>query len=235
MIRTPDCLRPVIIRRHHLSSVPGSVLYQAGETIVLCTAVIESGVPPWRVGSGAGWLTAEYSMLPASTRPRKPRERSGKMDGRTTEIQRLIGRSLRAAVDLKRLGENTLMIDCDVLQADGGTRTAAISGAYVAVHDAIQAALTAGQLAETPLIHAVAAISVGMIDNLIYLDLDYDLDSRAEVDMNVVQRGDGSLIEVQGTGEQGTFSRAQLDQLLDRAEVGLRQIFAIQQSAIAPQ
>ena len=225
-------MRPISFQRSYLKHPAGSCLVAFGETRVLCSVALEKEVPPFRRGSGGGWLTAEYAMLPGSTSPRKRRD-GAKQDGRSVEIQRLIGRSLRAAVDLGKLGEVTLAIDCDVLQADGGTRTAAITGSWVALHDALTA-LARQQKTAGPqhyLLGQVAAVSVGVVGGKVVVDLDYANDSRAEVDMNVVMRG-GDFIEVQGTGEQGTFSRAQLDQLLDAAAVGLAEIGAAQRSAL---
>jgi ribonuclease PH len=226
-------MRPVTFQRRYVKHPAGSCLVSFGDTRVLCTASVEREVPPHRRGSGGGWLTAEYSMLPGSTSPRKRRD-GLKQDGRSVEIQRLIGRSLRAAVDLDKLGEVTIAIDCDVLQADGGTRTAAITGGWVALHDAL------GQLArdqkkpgpEAYLLGQIAAVSVGVIDNTVHVDLDYAKDVRAEVDMNVVMRG-GDFIEVQGTGEHGVFSRARLDEMLDGAATGITELFAAQRAALA--
>lgn len=205
-----------------------------GETRVMCTASVTVGVPPWRRGSGLGWLTAEYSMLPAATHERSRRESvKGKIGGRTHEISRLIGRSLRACIDLAALGENTIALDCDVLQADGGTRTAAITGAYVALADAVTWLGAAGQLSDPqPLSCMIAAVSVGVVDGRVRLDLPYEEDSRAEVDMNVVATDAGTLVEVQGTGEGATFPRATLEKLLDIAEVGTAKLFEAQRIAL---
>lgn len=232
--RKPNELRPVKIKRRYTRSAPGSVLYQSGETIVLCTASVEESVPPWMAGKGRGWLTAEYSMLPGSTRPRKRRERE-KVDGRTTEIQRLIGRSLRAIIDLDAIGERTIAIDCDVLQADGGTRTASITGAWIALVDAVRAippsATVAGEKKQ-PLTDSVAAISVGIVAGQAVLDLDYREDVDAEVDMNVVMTGRGQFVEVQGTGEEATFSQRQLNEMLALASEGLKSLESTQRKAL---
>lgn len=230
--RTPADPRPISFERRFLDHVPGSVIASFGKTRVLCTAVVNDGVPPFLKGKGQGWLTAEYSMLPASTNTRKPRDRAGKTDGRSVEIQRLIGRSLRAVVDLKLLGERTLWVDCDVLQADGGTRTTAISGAWVAMHDLLAQLDDQRLLRAWPLKTHLGAISVGVVDNEVVCDLDYKEDSRAQVDFNVVMTGEGEFVEVQGTGEDGTFSRTQLEGLLESAEGGIRRIFEEQKSAL---
>jgi ribonuclease PH len=225
-------LRPLSFQRRYLKHPAGSCLVSFGETRVLCTVSIEKELPPHRRGSGGGWLTAEYSMLPGSTSPRKRRD-GAKQDGRSVEIQRLIGRSLRAAVDLNRIGEVTIAIDCDVIQADGGTRTAAITGSWVALHDALTA-LAAQQGkpgASHYLLGQVAAISVGVVGGHIEVDLDYLKDSKADVDMNVVMRG-GDFIEVQGTGENGVFGRAQLDGLLDAAGTAIGEIHLAQRAAL---
>jgi ribonuclease PH len=225
-------MRPISFQRSYLKHPAGSCLVSFGETRVLCSVSIEKEVPPFRRGTGGGWLTAEYSMLPGSTSPRKRRD-GAKQDGRSVEIQRLIGRSLRAAVDLAKLGEVTIAIDCDVLQADGGTRTSAITGSWVALHDAL-GTLARQQKTVGPqhyLTGQIAAVSVGLVDGKVVVDLDYANDSRAEVDMNVVMRG-SEFIEVQGTGENGTFSRTQLDSLLDAAAGGLQGIFAAQRTAL---
>lgn len=230
--RRADQLRPVKIKRGFTKTAPGSVLYQCGGTTVLCTASIEEAVPPWLAAQGTGWITAEYSMLPGSTPTRKPRERS-KVDGRTTEIQRLIGRSLRAVVDTSKLGPRTIAIDCDVLEADGGTRTASITGAFIALVDALHQIRTKlPNPAEYPLTDSVAAVSVGIVDGKTYLDLDYPLDSAAEVDMNVVMTGRGRFVEIQGTGEESTFDDQQLDGLLKIAKSGLRQLTDCQRQAL---
>lgn len=220
MARRNDELRPVSIERGVSPYAEGSCLISFGMTKVLCAATIEEGVPSWRRGRGEGWLTAEYAMLPRATRTRTSRERD-KLGGRTQEIQRLIGRSIRAMLDDFKFGEYTLKLDCDVLQADGGTRTAAITGAAVAAVDAFDWLVTSGRITASPVRRRVAAISVGVIDGVARLDLDYDLDVRAEVDMNVVMSSQGQFVEVQGTGEHGTFDRAQLDRLLDLATAGI--------------
>jgi ribonuclease PH len=231
--RKPDDLRPVKITRRFTRTAPGSVLFQAGGTTVLCTASVDSKVPDWMVGKGRGWLTAEYNMLPGSTSPRKRRERDGKTDGRTTEIQRLIGRSLRAVIDLDALGERTMALDCDVLEADGGTRTASITGAYLALSDALATIGSSFDAAVSPLRSSVAAISVGIVDGEPLLDLDYSEDVEASVDMNVVMTGDGRFIEIQGTGEEATFSEAELQKLLALARIGISQLTELQNSALA--
>ena len=231
--RALDEMRKVTITRGFTDNPAGSVLVTFGNTRVMCTASVEQSVPRFKRDSGEGWLTAEYSMLPASTHERMPRESmKGKVKGRTHEISRLIGRSLRAAVDLKELGENTINIDCDVLQADGGTRTASITGAYVALADALTYLHAAGAVPGTPLKAPVAAVSVGIIDGRVCLDLPYEEDSRAEVDLNVVMTAEGKFVEIQGTGEEGTFDRAQLNQMLDSAEKGLRELIAVQQEVL---
>ena len=226
--RAPDELRPVTIHRGFLKPSPGSVLYRAGGTTVLVSAHLSDKVPPFLEGKGVGWLTAEYAMLPGSTPTRKARG----ADGRSTEIQRLIGRSLRAAVDTKALGPRTLHVDADVLEADGGTRTAAITAAWVAVADAIEGRL-GPEVAATVLRERVAAVSVGIVGGNPVLDLDYVEDSGAVVDLNVVRLGSGGLVEVQGTGEGGTFSRDQLNALLDLADRGIDRLLAIQGSSRA--
>ena len=227
-------MRPITIQRNYLKSPSGSCLISFGDTKVICTAMLEMSVPPFLVGRGTGWVTAEYAMLPGSTSGGRKRREIGKRDGRSTEIQRLIGRSLRAAVDLKALGEVSIVIDCDVIQADGGTRTAAISGGWVAMYDALGQLSSAGSKEDNPekyLLGQVAAVSVGIVDGFILCDLDYAHDSRAEVDMNVVKRND-HLVEVQGTAEKGVFSRDQLTELLDGAEAGIEEIFAAQRGAL---
>lgn len=232
--RTDDELRPVTITRGFQKHPAGSVLVEFGDTKVLCAASVTAGVPRWRKGSGLGWLTAEYAMLPSATNTRSDRESvKGRVGGRTQEISRLVGRSLRACIDLEALGENTIALDCDVLQADGGTRTAAITGAYVALADAVTWLGAHGQLADPqPLSCQVAAVSVGVIDGRVRLDLPYEEDSRAEVDTNVVATASGSLIEVQGTGEGATFSRRTLDAMLDLALAGIAQLATVQQAAL---
>lgn len=232
--RATDELRPVRITRGFTSNPAGSVLVEFGNTRVMCTASVEEGVPRFKRDSGEGWLTAEYAMLPSSTHERMPRESmKGKVKGRTHEISRLVGRALRAAVDLRELGENTIAIDCDVLQADGGTRTAAITGAYVALADALAVLQERGVVPGQPLLPPVAAVSVGIIDGVPCLDLPYEEDSRADVDMNVVMTESGRFVEIQGTGEHAEFSREELNQLLDLAESGLHQLIAEQKKALA--
>ncbi|MBV9485386.1 MAG: ribonuclease PH [Frankiaceae bacterium] len=232
--RADDQLRPVTITRNWLDHAEGSVLVEFGLTRVLCAASVTEGVPRWRKGSGLGWVTAEYAMLPRSTHTRSDRESvKGRIGGRTHEISRLIGRSLRAAIDYKALGENTIAIDCDVLQADGGTRTAAITGAYVALVDAFSWLRERGSLAGEPLVTSVSAVSVGIIAGVPRLDLCYDEDVTAETDMNVVCTGEGSFVEVQGTAEGAPFSRGELDALLDLAAKGCADLKAIQDAALA--
>ncbi len=219
------------IIRGYTQNAAGSVLIRAGRTWVLCTACWESGVPKWKVGQGGGWVTAEYDMLPGATGERRKRNRTS-VDGRSQEIQRLIGRSLRAVVDLDRLGENSILVDCDVLQADGGTRTAAITGAYVAVCDAVRKAIRDRVIARSPIHDSVAAVSVGKVGGRMLLDLDYAEDVEAEVDMNVVMTGAGRFIEVQGTGEKSTFVRGELDRMLGLASRGIRQLVGAQEKAL---
>jgi ribonuclease PH len=232
--RAPDQLRPITITRNWQMHAEGSVLVEFGDTKVLCAASATEGVPRWRKGSGLGWITSEYAMLPRATNTRNDRESvKGKIGGRTHEISRLIGRSLRAAIDLSALGENSITIDCDVLQADGGTRTAAITGAYVALADAIAYLGSKGKLAKpAPLITSVAAVSVGIIDGEPRLDLMYAEDVRAETDMNVVCTGSGDFVEVQGTAEGAPFNRSELDALLDLAVAGCAQLAALQRAAL---
>jgi ribonuclease PH len=227
-----DSLRPLSLERGVAEYAEGSCLVSFGKTRVLCTASVEAGVPGWRKGRGEGWITAEYAMLPRATRTRTPRERA-QLGGRTQEIQRLIGRSIRAMLNDFRFGEHTLRVDCDVLQADGGTRTAAITGAAVAVADAFDAMVAARAIPATPVRRLVAAVSVGVVDGKPMLDLDYDEDVRAAVDMNVVMSGEGRFVEVQGTGEQGTFDRAELDALIDLAVAGIRRLEDAQREARA--
>jgi len=222
--RQPDELRPLSFRRRYTRHAPGSVLVRMGQTTVLCTCSVEPTVPSFLVGSGKGWLTAEYGMLPGSTSPRKMRDRGGKTDGRSVEIQRLIGRSLRAVVDLEKLGERTLYIDCDVLEADGGTRTAAINGAYIALMDALLAGKTVFGPPRKVIRGSVAAISVGLLDDKELLDLDYSEDKDVQVDLNLVMTGSGQFIEIQGSGEEATFSRGQLDRLLKLGKLGIQAI-----------
>lgn len=229
--RKPNELRPVRITRRFTESAPGSVLIECGRTRVLCTACVAAEVPKWLEGRDQGWVTAEYDMLPAATSERRKRNRSG-VDGRTQEIQRLVGRSLRAVVDLRQLGENTVFVDCDVLQADGGTRTASITGAYVALCDAIAWGANAKRFPKTALAGAVAAVSVGRVRGRLLLDLDYSEDVEAEVDMNVVMTDAGEFVEVQGTGEKGTFARSDLDRLVRLGERGIRRLLDVQQAAL---
>lgn len=231
--RRPDQLRNIQFTRHYTKHAEGSVLVECGDTMVICTASIVEKVPAFLKGKNQGWLTAEYGMLPRSTGSRMDREAArGKQSGRTQEIQRLIGRSLRAAVDLDKLGERTLHIDCDVIQADGGTRTASITGAFVAVHDAIGTLLERGLLTESPIRDFVAAISVGIYQGVPVLDLDYLEDSDCDTDMNVVMTGRGSFVEVQGTAEGATFSRTEMDALLDLASQGIQQLTVAQKTAL---
>lgn len=232
--RALDQMRPVKITRGFTTNPAGSVLIEYGNTRVMCTASVELGVPRFKKDSGEGWLTAEYSMLPAATHDRMRRESmAGKVKGRTHEISRLVGRSLRAAIDLSELGENTINIDCDVLQADGGTRTASITGAYVALADAIAHLKAEGVVPGEPLLPPVAAVSVGLIDGHVCLDLPYEEDSRADVDMNVIMTESGKFVEIQGTGEHNTFDRDQLNALLDYAAKGCRELIAAQKAALA--
>ena len=232
--RSNDELRPVTITRNWLDHAAGSVLVEFGKTRVLCAASATEGVPRWRKGSGLGWVTAEYAMLPAATNTRSDRESvKGRIGGRTHEISRLVGRSLRAVIDYRALGENTIVLDCDVLQADGGTRTAAITGAYVALADAVRHLKSTGAVKGEPLTGSVAAVSVGIIDGEPRLDLPYEEDVRAETDMNVVMTGEGSYVEVQGTAEGATFNRVELDALLSLAEQGCVDLTRIQQEALS--
>ncbi|HSO07721.1 MAG TPA: ribonuclease PH [Pelomicrobium sp.] len=232
--RRPDQLRPVRITRGYTRHAEGSVLIEFGDTRVVCTASVEDKVPPFLKGQGQGWLTAEYGMLPRSTGTRMDREAArGKQSGRTQEIQRLIGRALRAVVDLAALGERTLKIDCDVIQADGGTRTASITGAFVAVADAVGLLLARQMLAASPIRDHVAAVSVGVYEGVPVLDLDYLEDSACDTDMNVVMTGNGGLVEVQGTAEGHPFSRAELDAMLALAEQGIGELVAAQKRALA--
>lgn len=231
--RAVDQLRPVTITRNWLDHAQGSCLIEFGRTKVLCAASATEGVPRWRKGSGLGWVTAEYAMLPQATHDRSARESvKGRIGGRTHEISRLVGRSLRAAIDYSALGENTITIDCDVLQADGGTRTAAITGAYVALADAVAHLRENGLLAGEPLVESVAAVSVGIIDGTAMLDLPYVEDVRAETDMNVVMTGSGSFVEIQGTAEGAPFDRAELDTLLALAEKGCADLTRLQSEAL---
>ena len=233
MSRRSDQLRPIKIRRKFTRSAAGSVLFQAGGTTVLCTASVEARVPEWLEGRGKGWITAEYNMLPGSTNPRKRRDRGTKIDGRTTEIQRLIGRSLRAVADLEALGERQISVDCDVLQADGGTRTASITGALVALVDAIRSIRRElPDATRYPLRDSVAAVSVGIVGGKPVLDLDYEMDYAAAVDMNVVMTGSGRFIEIQGTGEEATFDDAELAGMLRLARRGISGLSKNQQQAL---
>jgi ribonuclease PH len=234
--RAPAQMRALTITPDFVQTAEGSVLITLGNTRVLTNATIEPGVPGWLRNSGRGWVTAEYAMLPRSTVTRTPRESErGKIGGRTHEIQRLIGRSLRAVVDMQALGERTVILDCDVIQADGGTRTAAITGAAVALALALQALVAAGTLKASPLKQLVAATSVGIVGGIPLLDLCYEEDSQAEVDMNVVMTADGGLIETQATAEKGSFSRAQMNALIDLAEQGMQEIFLSQRAVLEKQ
>jgi len=233
--RAPGELREVYIQPGFMSSASGSALIEMGGTRVICTASVEEEVPRWMRGKGRGWVTAEYGMLPASTGRRKQRDVSkGRPDGRTVEIQRLIGRALRGVVDFERLGERTVWVDCDVLEADGGTRCAAITGGYVALELALQGLIVEGLLEALPLTQSVAAISCGMVEGEALLDLDYPEDSTAEVDMNVVMTGDDGLVEVQATGERTPLSRTSLDELLGLAATGIERLREFQSAAVAP-
>ena len=231
--RKPDQLRPVRITRNYTRHAEGSVLIEFGDTKVLCTASVEERLPAHKKGSGEGWVTAEYGMLPRSTNTRTDREAArGKQTGRTQEIQRLIGRSMRAVVDLKLLGERQITIDCDVIQADGGTRTAAITGAYVALQDAVGVLMKKGVVRQSPMRDAIAAVSVGIHRGTALLDLDYAEDSSCETDMNVVMTGSGHFVEVQGTAERAAFSRAEMDALLDLATKGILDLVRAQKDAL---
>lgn len=225
--RAQDRMRPVKLTRDVMKNAQGSCLAEFGDTRVLCSATIEEGVPSWRKGSRAGWVTAEYAMLPASTNRRTPREYRGRK-GRSMEIERLIGRSLRNVCDMQRMGEITVTIDCDVIQADGGTRTASVTGGWVALFEALKAWCDAGKISHIPLTHQVAAISMGKVRGALLLDLDYSEDSAADVDMNLVQRDDGGIVEVQGTGERAPLSREELNALLDMGASGIGELFALQ-------
>ncbi len=232
--RQADELRPLKIERNFTRHAEGSVLIRMGDTHVLCTASVEESVPPFLRGKGQGWVTAEYGMLPRSTHTRSAREAAkGKQSGRTQEIQRLIGRSLRAVIDLKALGERQITLDCDVLQADGGTRCASITGAWVALHDACEKLVAAGKLAANPIRDQVAAISVGIYKGQPVLDLDYPEDSDCDTDVNVIMTGSGGIVELQGTAEGEPFTRAQLEQLTDLATAGIAQLVAAQKAALA--
>src|SRR6218665_3257422 len=231
--RAADALRPVTITRQYTRHAEGSVLIEFGGTKVLCTASVEEKVPPHKRGSGEGWVTAEYGMLPRATNTRNAREAAkGKQSGRTQEIQRLIGRSLRCVFDLKLLGERTISLDCDVLQADGGTRTAAITGAFVAAQDAVSWLIKQGLIAASPIKDAVAAISVGIVDGVPLLDLEYIEDSACDTDINVVMTAAGGFVELQGTAEGGAFTRAEMNALLDLAEKGIGELLAAQKAAL---
>jgi len=230
--REPAEIRPLRFERGFTKCAPGSVLASFGDTRVLCTATYTDGVPPWLQGKGQGWLTAEYAMLPSSTGRRKARDRGGKIDGRSVEIQRLIGRCLRGVMDLDKMTERTIWIDCDVVQADGGTRTASISGAFVALHDLLVHMDRKRVLRAWPLRTPVGAVSVGIVKGEIVADLDYREDSKADVDMNLVMTGEGEFIEVQGSAEGAPFDRAQVDKMLDFGEAGIAKIFAAQKSAL---
>ncbi len=231
--RAANQLRPVRITRGYTVHAEGSVLIEFGDTKVLCTASVEEKVPPHKRGSGEGWVTAEYGMLPRATHTRSDREAArGKQSGRTQEIQRLIGRSMRAVFDLKLLGERTIQLDCDVLQADGGTRTASITGAFVAAQDAVNKLIAQGKITTSPIIASVAAISVGIVQGTPLLDLEYTEDSACDTDMNVVMTGAGHFVEVQGTAEGAAFSRAEMDALLSLAEKGITELMVMQQEAL---
>ncbi len=233
--RQNDQLRQVVLTRHFIKHPEGSVLVEFGDTRVICTASVEESVPPFLRGKGTGWVTAEYSMLPRATHTRSSREAAkGKQSGRTLEIQRLIGRSLRAVTDMAKLGERTIYIDCDVIQADGGTRTASITGAWVALADAVNTLLKQGRIAQNPLKEAVAAVSVGILDGEALLDLDYPEDSSAEVDMNFVMTSSGRFVEVQGTAEAEPFTIAQMDAMRSLAMSGISRLFEIQQESMKP-
>lgn len=229
--RKPTQLRDVSIKRRYTKTAPGSVLIRAGGTVVLCTASVDEQVPPWLKDKQQGWVTAEYNMLPGSTSPRKPRDRGGKIDGRTTEIQRLIGRGLRAVVRLEALGPRTITVDCEVLEADGGTRTASITGAFVALVDAVRSFADAAT-ARAVFHDSVAAVSVGLVGGAAVLDLDYAEDSAADVDMNVVLTGGGKFVEVQGTGERTVFDEHELSAMLKLARGGLRDLMRLQREAL---
>ena len=232
-LRSPNQLREIRITRNYTKHAEGSVLIECGDTKVICTASVEEKVPPHKKGSGEGWVTAEYGMLPRSTGERMSREAAkGKQSGRTQEIQRLIGRSLRAVVDLKKLGERTIQIDCDVIQADGGTRTAAITGAFVAAHDAVSWLQSKSKLEHSPIREFVAAVSVGIVDGTPLLDLEYTEDSACDTDMNVVMTGAGGFVEVQGTAEGAAFSRDEMGVLLGLADKGIRELIAAQRRAL---
>jgi len=231
--RTPDQIRPVKIIRNYLKYPAGSVLIEMGNTKIICTAIIQEKIPEHKKGTGSGWVTAEYSMIPGSTADRSPREHAfGRARGRTHEIQRLIGRALRAVVDMEKLGERTIMIDADVIQADGGTRTAAITGAFVALYDAVNSLLKERKIESNPIKEFVAAVSVGVVDGVAVTDLPYLEDSKAEVDMNVVMTESEKLVEVQGTAEGEPFSKKTLSQLVDMAGKGIQQLIAVQKRVL---
>jgi ribonuclease PH len=232
--RQANELRAIKVKRRYTQAAPGSVLIQAGRTTVLCCAAVEADVPGWLKGQGRGWLTAEYSMLPCSTSPRKRRERGTIVDGRTTEIQRLIGRSLRAVIDLAAIGERTVTVDCDVLEADGGTRTLSITGGFLALADALQAVAKDLPDGVNPLLDCVAAVSVGMVAGQPLLDLCYEEDFNAEVDMNVVMTGSGRFVELQGTGEEATFCDEELSAMLALARGGIDELTALQRKSLGP-
>jgi len=225
--RSLEKMRPVKLTRDVMKNAQGSGLAEFGDTKVLCSATIEEGVPAWRKGQRAGWVTAEYAMLPTSTSKRTPREYRGRK-GRSMEIERLVGRSLRNVCDMRRMGEITVTVDCDVLQADGGTRTASITGGWVALFEALRAWCDAGKINHIPITHQVAAISMGKVGGLLMLDLDYPEDSSAEVDMNLVERDDGGIVEVQGTGERAPLTREELNALLDMGDAGIKELLALQ-------
>ena len=229
--RAADEMRPVTLESHVMKNADGSCLASFGDTRVLCTATIEEALPQWRRGQHAGWITAEYAMLPASTNRRTPREQRGRK-GRSMEIERLIGRSLRASCNLRKLGELTVTCDCDVLQADGGTRTASVTGAWVALYDALSRWVEAGKLKKNPLTGQVAAVSMGIVGGQALLDLDYPEDSHAQVDMNLVGTAEGGIVEVQGTGEKTTFDRAQMDELLDLGQAGVARLVELQRACL---
>ncbi len=232
--REANELRPVKITRNFIKHAEGSVLIEVGDTKVICTATVEDKVPPWMRGQGSGWVTAEYSMLPRATETRNIRESArGKIGGRTYEIQRLIGRALRSVVNLKALGERTIWVDCDVIQADGGTRTSAITGAYVALMDAVNVIQAKERKKESPITDFLAAISVGLVNHELLLDLNYAEDSTAQVDFNVVMTGSGQLVEVQGTAEESPFTRAEMDKMMDLAEHGIGQLVRMQREIMA--
>jgi len=230
--RKPDQLRPISFEQRFTKFAAGSVLARCGDTQVLCTVSVEDGVPPFLRDSGRGWLTAEYRMLPGAT-PTRQRREFLKLSGRTQEIQRLIGRSLRSTLDFEALGERTLLVDADVLQADAGTRTTSITGAYVALKDAIQSLLASGDLSQSPLVHEVAAVSVGIIEGEVFLDLKYEEDVAAAVDFNLVLNENLDIIEMQGTAEEGSYSRQQMNQILDMGELGIKQLLAAQRAVIS--